>query len=330
MADPLDALRLPATPVAPDPDFRAALRARIEAALAPPEPDPEALPAIRLRPEEDTVTDTQTTTTAPLSPYLSVGDAAAALDWYRDVLGAIETNRFVGDDGRVGHAELVIGGSTLMLADEYPEVDVHSPVHYGGSPVSLHLEVVDVDHSYGLAMANGAESEREPSDQFHGNRNAIIRDPFGHRWMLSQPVSAERAEAAADTDDGEFGDVREYAVTGRQPNELGYVTMRTADLEKARAFFGALFSWQVEGGNVDGGGHVANTRLPMGFLQSDDTDGSPVTLYVRVDDIEPFAAKVEELGGTVLKRTSYPSGGNAECVDDQGFRFDLFQPAPGY
>ncbi len=350
MADPLDALRLPATPVAPDPAFRTRLRARLEAALAPPPPDPDALPAITLRPEEATMATSAdpthhpegvgsadagstaaTTATQALTPYINVDDAAAALDWYRDVLGAIETNRFVMDDGRVGHAEVVIGGSTLMLADAYPEVGLSAPTP-GSTSVSLHLEVVDVDHSYRLAVENGAVSEREPSDQFHGNRNAVVRDPFGHRWMLTQPITAERAEVAAEADaaSGEWGDPRRYQVTGRQPNELGYVTMRTADLEKARAFFGALFSWQVEAGNVEGGGHIANTRLPMGFMESDDTEGSPVTLYVRVDDIEPFAAKVEELGGRVLNRTDYPSGGNAECVDDQGFRFDLFQPAPGY
>ena len=107
--------------------------------------------------------------------------------------------------------------------------------------------------------------------------------------------------------------------------------MRTGDLERARAFFGSLFDWQVEPGSQEGGGHIANTRFPMGFMQGEGpSEGGPVTLYFRVDDIEPYAARVEELGGQVLARNQYPSGGNAECVDDQGFRFDLFQPAPGY
>jgi predicted enzyme related to lactoylglutathione lyase len=214
-----------------------------------------------------------------------------------------------------------------MLADEYPEADHHAPAHYGGTPVKLHLEVVDVDHTYRAAVDAGAVSEREPEDQGHGNRNALIKDPFGHRWVLSQSIDAARTEAAAQAGDGDTGT---FTVSGRPPNELGYVTMRTADLERARAFFGALFSWQVEPGNLEGGGHVANTRLPMGFMQSDDTEGSPVSLYVRVDDIDAFATRVEELGGQVLSRNDYPSGGNAECVDDQGFRFELFRPAPGY
>jgi uncharacterized glyoxalase superfamily protein PhnB len=271
------------------------------------------------------VTDTPVATATAatgnaLAPYLSVADAATAIHWYTEVFGALETNRFVGDDGRVGHAEVVIGGSTLMLADEYPEVDVHGPAHYGGTPVTLHLEVVDVDHTHRLAVEHGGESERGPSDQFHGNRNAIVRDPWGHRWMLSQPISAERAETAADEDPGDFGDVREYAVTGRPPVEPGYITMHTRDL-----------SWAIEPGNLEGGGHVANTRFPMGFMTVEDAAPTgPVTLSFRVDDIERYAARVEELGGRVLATHEYPSGGNAECTDDQGFRFDLFRPAPGY
>ena len=333
MADPLDALRLPTAPVAPDPTFAAALRDRLVAALAPEPTDPDAVPAISLR-GDTTVTTTEPTTTHALTPYIAVSDAAAALDWYRDVLGAIETTRFVDPaDGRVGHAEVVIGGARLMISDAYPEIGVVSPADQEGSSTSLHLEVVDVDHTYRLATDGGAQVLREPSDQFHGNRNAVIVDPWGHRWMLSQPIDAARAEAAADADPGDFGDVRSYAVTGRQPVEPGYITMRTGDLERARAFFGALFAWEIEPGSQTGGGHIANTRFPMGFMEgdvADDPSDPGITLYFRVDDIEPYATRVEELGGRVLSRADYPSGGNAECVDDQGFRFDLFQPAPGY
>jgi len=328
MPDPLDVLRLPAAPVAPDPAFRDRLRARVEAALAPP---------ISLRPEEatmsesDPVSATALAATAPLSPYINVADAAAAIDWYRDVLGALEVNRFVMQDGRIGHAEVVIGGSTLMLADAYPEVGLEAPSAEGATSVTLHLEVVDVDHTFRLAVEHGGRAEREPSDQFHGNRNAIVRDPFGHRWMLTQPIAAERAEAAADADPGDFGDVRGYEVRGRPPVEPGYITMQTRDLDRARAFYGALFGWQVERGHVEGGGHIANTRFPMGFLASEEAEPSgPVTLYFRVDDIERYARRVEELGGRVLARSEHPSGGGAECVDDQGFRFDLLRPAPGY
>ncbi len=274
---------------------------------------------------------TDTTATADArSPYLAVHDGAAALDWYRDVLGAIETTRFQGDDGRIGHAEITIGGARMMLADEFPEAGVHGPRHYGGTAVMLHLEVVDVDHTFERAVAEGAEVQRPPADQGHGNRSATIVDPFGHRWMLSQGIDASRT-ADAEAEGGSGGDGADWKVTGRRPVEPGYITMRTTDLEQAQAFFGSLFAWEVQPGHLEGGGHIANTRFPMGFFQVEEaTESGPIALYFRVDDIEPYAQQVEELGGRVLSRNTYPSGGNAECVDDQGFRFDLFQPAPGY
>lgn len=337
MADPFDSLRLQPAPIAPDPDFAALLRARLVDALAPTDLDPsdpsdtDTVPTISLRGGDMTTTEPSTTINDALTPYIAVHDAAAALDWYRSVLGAIETTRFVDpSDGRIGHAEVVIGGARMMLSDEYPEIGVRSPRHHEGSSLALHLEVVDVDLTYERAVDAGATSQRPPADQGHGNRNATILDPFGHRWMLSQPLEAKRTQAAQE-ESGVGGDGSDWKVTGRQPVEPGYITMRTGDLERARSFFGALFAWAIEPGSVEGGGHIANTRFPMGFLQDEGpAEGGPVTLYFRVDDIEPYATRVEELGGAVLSRDQYPSGGNAECVDDQGFRFDLFQPAPGY
>jgi hypothetical protein len=104
--------------------------------------------------------------------------------------------------------------------------------------------------------------------------------------------------------------------------------MRTGDLDQARASYGALFGWQIEAGNVEGGGHVANTRFPMGFAPG--AEGERVTVHFRVDDIDEYARRIEELGGRVLARSDYASGAGAECVDDQGARFDLWRPAPGY
>jgi uncharacterized glyoxalase superfamily protein PhnB len=277
-----------------------------------------------------TTTEPSTTTAQTLIPYLAVAGAAAAIDWYTDVLGAIETTRFVGDDGRVGHAEIMIGGAWIMLADEFPEMDVVGPLGRGGSSVMLHLEVVDVDHTYARAVDAGAAGLREPADQGHGNRNATLDDPFGHRWMISQPIGAERT-AAAEAEAGPGGDGSSWEVSGRRPVEPGYLTIRTGDLDRARAFYGALFAWDVEGGNLEGGGHVANTRFPLGFMAREAPGGDDATrIYFRVDDIGPYAERVTDLGGQVLARNDYPSGANAECVDDQGYRFDLWRPAPGY
>ena len=105
-----------------------------------------------------------------------------------------------GDDGRIGHAEIHIGDDVVYLADEFPEMAVVSPQTLGGTPVTLHLNVAEVDATFKQAVAAGATSLREPADQFYGDRNATILDPFGHRWMLSariEDLSAEEMERRA-------------------------------------------------------------------------------------------------------------------------------------
>ena len=125
-----------------------------------------------------------------LVPYLAVSDGAAALAWYAEALGAVEEFRVVGDDGRLGHAEMRIGESRIMLSDEYPEIGVRSPSTLGGASATLHLTVPDVDRIYDRAVAAGATALSAPADQSHGSRHGTILDPFGHRWMLSQPIEA--------------------------------------------------------------------------------------------------------------------------------------------
>lgn len=330
---PFEALRFRAAPIAPRPGFVSELRRRLDAELRPtPHPDLSTT----TDPEVTAMSDT-TTTPSPsgpsLSPYLSVSGAAAAMDWYRDVFGAIETMRFVGDDGRVGHGQMVIGGSSIMLSDPFPEMSLYGPDHYGGTTVTLALDVVDIDHTYGRAVDAGATSEREPTDQSHGHRNGVVIDPFGHRWILSQTANADTDSAGGDDREaGPSSSPSGFTETGRRPAEPGYVVMTTADLERARTFFGGLFGWEIQAGNVEGGGHIANTRFPMGFMTGnvDPTVAPATVVHFRVDDIGVYADHVEELGGQVLSRDEYPSGGNAACLDDQGYRFDLFRPAPGY
>jgi uncharacterized glyoxalase superfamily protein PhnB len=127
-----------------------------------------------------------------VTPYLAVHDARAALDFYAAAFGAVETSRIVMDDDRIGHAEFTIGQVTFFISDEYPEIFVPSPRTLGGTPVALHCEVPDVDAAFAQAVAAGATELRAPEDQFHGNRNAVIVDPFGHRWMLSAPIAPAR------------------------------------------------------------------------------------------------------------------------------------------
>jgi PhnB protein len=193
MTDPFDALSTPIEPQTPRPGFARALRARVveELGLDPA----DALPTIDLPQRSPTMSSTaparpaaQAVGATALVPYLAISGAARALDWYPEAFGAVEELRVVGDDGRIGHAEITIGAARVMVADEYPEIDVRSPQTLGGSPTLLHLTVPDVDAAFARAVAAGATALAEPEDQVHGNRHGTLVDPFGHRWMLSQVV----------------------------------------------------------------------------------------------------------------------------------------------
>lgn len=138
-----------------------------------------------------------------VTPYLAVRQAAEAIEFYRRAFGAKERMRLTAPYGKVGHAELEIGDSVIMLADEAPDIEFRSPEAYGGSSVSLHLYVKDVDASFRKATAAGAKPVREVADQFYGDRSGSVRDPFGHVWHIAthtEDVSPEeigrRAEAA--------------------------------------------------------------------------------------------------------------------------------------
>ena len=123
-----------------------------------------------------------------LCPYLSVKGAAVAIDFYRNVFGAEERMRLDGPDGKLGHAELQIGDSVLMLADEYPGMGGVSPKTLGGTPVTLSIYVEDVDQVFARALHGGATEVRAVQDQFYGDRSGMFDDPFGHRWNVATHV----------------------------------------------------------------------------------------------------------------------------------------------
>ena len=120
-------------------------------------------------------------------PYLVIEGAAAAIDWYRDVLGAVEVDRQVGGAGRVAHAELRIGGSSIYLGEEHPHLeDTFAPPRVGGTPVYLDLETDDVVALFERMVAAGATPIRQPTAPDLPLQTAKIRDPFGHVWLLSR------------------------------------------------------------------------------------------------------------------------------------------------
>src|SRR5207342_223067 len=158
-------------------------------------------------PQPERSTTMSTTTSAPATPgaadatpaaailpYICATPAGEAIAWYVSAFGATEVERYVGDDGRVGHAELSIGGARVYLSDEYPDFDAVSPTTLGGTTATLHLTVPDVDVVYDRAVAAGARGDRPPADQPYGDRSATIVDPYGHRWMLSTPIASPTAD----------------------------------------------------------------------------------------------------------------------------------------
>lgn len=327
--DAFDALRRPDAPIAPSDAFAKQLRQRLAAELAPLMTAPQATATTSTLPKGRAMT---------VTPYLVVRNAAAALDFYRDAFGAIETQRLVGDDGRVGHAELTIGASTLMLADEYPEVDALGPQSRGGPTSSFHVEVDDVDSTFARAIGLGARSLREPADQFHGSRSAIFDDPFGQRWTVTrliEQLSTDEYAARAAEDQG-FGSFtvqtpadpapHDHQSRHHEPGDLYYFTLPVPDIQRAQRFFGAVLGWQFDAPDQ---GHVNNIAAPPGGLNGARED-TGARLWFVVDDIHAAVARVRELGGTAQDPVDYPSGSSSDCTDDQGTVFSLSVPSPAY
>lgn len=136
------------------------------------------------------------------TPYLTIKGAADALEFYKRAFGATEVMRMTTPDGRIGHAEIRIGDSPIMLSDEFPDMDARSPQMIGGSPVMIHLYVDDADALVKRAVDAGATLQRPVEDQFYGDRAGKLADPFGHIWWIAThvedvpPQEIERRAAA--------------------------------------------------------------------------------------------------------------------------------------
>ncbi|CAA9411660.1 MAG: Glyoxalase family protein [uncultured Pseudonocardia sp.] len=289
MPDPLDVLRTPVTPVAPDPAFVRDLRARIERALlAPPQEEPmtvsTAAPAARLH---------------ALTPYLAVTDARAAVDFYVAAFGAVRRDDpVVMPDGRIGHVEVALGDSVLMLADEFPEMGLAAPTTRGGVSQSLRLEVADPDAVVEAALAAGGVLERPVADAPYG-RSGVVLDPSGHRWMVA------RAPAAA------------------RPGDVVYASLWTPDAPRTAAFLTAALGWTTTAGDDGGGLRVAGSGL--GIVPGPERG---LFLGFAVADLDTAVAVVRAAGGTAAEPQDRHGGRVADCVDDQGLAFALFQ-GPG-
>ncbi len=120
-----------------------------------------------------------------VTPYLTIKHAVKALEFYKKAFGATEIFKLVMPDGRLGHAEIRLGDSLIMLSDEFPEFGGKAPEALGGSPVSIHLYVEDVDAFFKRALGAGAKERKPVMDQFYGDRSGQLEDPFGHLWWVA-------------------------------------------------------------------------------------------------------------------------------------------------
>jgi uncharacterized glyoxalase superfamily protein PhnB len=305
VTDPFDSLRQPIVPLAPSAPFASALRQRLADRLGVTTPARSPMPEIR----EYTPARYRS-----LTITLTCRRASEAVSWYAEVFDAVlmEAPTMM-DDGRLGHAELRVGDSVFAVADEWPELDLVGPVDTNS--VSMTVYVPDAAATYQRALDHGATHLRPPEPAY-GSLRATVRDPFGHRWNIATALEPD--------------DVPVEDLPSRRLGDVGYITLGVPDGEQARRFYSDLFGWEVRPGSVEGGFHIDTVTPPTGIMSTGDGSAPEVRLYFRVDDLEAVAARVRELGGEVLSMTDYASGGNAECVDDQGLRFDLFRPRPGY
>ncbi len=296
MTDPFDALREPVVPVRPDPGFAARLRERLTRAVLD---QSGADMTTQLERREAAWPPT-------LTPYIVVSDARRALAWYAEVFGALPRGEMhVDEDGTVGHAELGMGDAVLMLSETselYPDVPVRAPDSPTTFSQSLHLEVDDVDATTERARRRGASVEREPVDQPYG-RGSVIVDPFGHRWLLLRPPAR---------------------ATRYRQGDVVRVTMITADVERAKAFYEAVLQVPFTPGS-QGAWRTEETNPPMGVWSPEDVEPQ-IQLVYRVDDIAAALDRVRAAGGVAAQARRHPYGLKAECTDDQGVNFELWQP----
>lgn len=331
MTDPFDALASPTEPQTPRPSFARSLRTRLVAAL---DLDPADVAPIVELPRRNPMPPTTTTPVATaVIPYLTASDAVGALAWYAQAFGAEEQFRVVGPDGLLGHAEFRIGDAVFYLSDEHPALGVLSPTSLGGTPFALHLTVADVDELFARAVATGATPQREPEDQPHGARHGTLVDPYGHRWMLSQPIEqvsladyAARAEGTpyrvdvadgASRDGGPYVDGIWTVVTYADPDAgIRFVTevLGFEELVMVRAEDGSIvhseYRWP-EGGIVQ----LATWADDNEFIPRPGAQG----LYVVTTDPRRVWERCEAAGAEVVRapyEPHYDPGGMGFSIRD--------------
>jgi uncharacterized glyoxalase superfamily protein PhnB len=300
MTDPFEGLREPGTPVDPDPYFAEVLRLRLTRQVFASPGGTMSQQTVAARIEREPAWP------PTLTPYIVVSDARRALDWYVEVFGAERRGELhVNSDGTIGHAEVGIGDAVLMFSeasDLWPDVPVRAPDSPATFSHSLHLAVDDVDASTERARRSGASVEREPADQPYG-RAAVIVDPFGHRWILLRPPAR---------------------ATRMRQGDVANVAMMAPDAHRAKEFFEAVLQVPFSSGHP-GAWRTDQTRPPLSIFSWQGAE-LEVQLSYRVDDIAAAVERVRAAGGRADEPVRRQFGLLAECTDDQGATFRLWQP----
>jgi PhnB protein len=269
-----------------------------------------------------------------VSAYLTVKGAARAIDFYKRAFGAIEKGRLTMPSGEIGHAEIEIGGSTIMLSDEFPEYGSMSPDRLGGSPIKLHLYVDDVDAFAERAVAEGAKITRPIADQFYGDRSGYLADPFGYTWLVAthkEMVPLEELQKRFNA----MAPRPAKKETGVSPVPKGYHTLTTylvardADglIDFVTKTFGAEEKFRSVG---SAGGRHAEVRIGDSMIMIGGGiaggawkgDPLPSAFHVYVPDCDAVYQKALDAGATSLQAPAdQPYGERTANVKDAAGNF---------
>jgi PhnB protein len=269
--------------------------------------------------------------THPVTPYLAMKDAAAAIEFYKQAFGAKETVRLTGPGTRIGHAEIEIAGAPIMLSDEFPDYGSFSPQTIGGSPVKIHLYVDDVDALARQAVAAGATMVRPVEDQFYGDRSGQLADPFGYTWIVStrkETVSAQEVQRRFDAM-MQAGALSQPAQPGKSvsPIRKGFHTVtpylmvnQAAELiDFVKKVFSATEDFRSTG---SAGGLHCELRLRDSVMMIGGGGAwhgtpSPTALHLYVPDTDAVYRRALEAGATSLRAPAdQPYGDRDASVRD--------------
>jgi PhnB protein len=271
----------------PRDDFRLGLKAEIERRVIMSSTAKTAPERGRVRPVPEGY--------HTVAPYLTVKGAAEAIEFYKKAFEATDVMRLRMPDGKVGHAEIQVGNSRIMLSDEFPDYGVVSPQSLGGSPVDIHLYVEDADAWFSRAIAAGAKALVPVADQDYGERHGRLEDPFGHHWGISTPLNEDRARQVS------FYTATPYLIVADGAKAIDFYkeAMGATELIRLADPDGRIAHAEVKIGDsvimLSGEAPEYGRRSPQSF------GGTPVKIHLFIPDVDELATRAIAAGATVVR-----------------------------